>query len=176
MTAQPPGGREARAPDQRGLFATVGRLVDAKIRFVVIGGVAAVAQGAVWVTQDVDICYDSSEDNREKLAALLASLNGYPRGIEPGLPFIMDARTLRDHEVLTLSTDAGDLDLLRLVAGVGDHEDCLARSEEVEVDGVAFRVLSLPALIDAKRASGRPRDIDHLRILEVMLEERSPPP
>lgn len=156
-----------------GMYATIARLVEAEVRFVVIGGVAAIAQGATWVTLDVDICYDNSPDNRHKLTALLTSLSAYPRGVEPGLPFIMDARTLRDHELLTLSTAVGDLDVMRHVPGVGDYAECFSRSEEVEVGGVRFRVLALSALIDAKRAAGRPRDIEHLKILEVVREERA---
>lgn len=156
-----------------GLYATIARLVEAEIRFVVIGGVAATAHGAIWVTLDVDICYDEAPENRQRLAALLVSLEAYPRGVEAGLPFIMDARTLRDHELLTLSTAVGDLDVMRRVPGVGGYAECLSRSEEVEVGGVKFRVLALSALIDAKRSAGRPRDIEHLKILEVVQEERA---
>lgn len=161
------------AQEITGLYPTIEALVEAKVQFIVIGGVAAIAHGATWVTLDVDICYDAAQDNRERLAALLNSLNAYPRDIELGLPFILDARTLRDHELLTLSTTVGDLDVTRRVPGVGDYAECLSRSEEIEMDGLRFRVLALSALIDAKRAARRPRDIEHLKILELVREERA---
>ena len=85
----------------------------------------------------------------------------------------MDERTLRDAEVLTLMTSEGHLDLFQRVAGVGDYTECLARSETVEVGEVHFAALDLPALIDAKRAVGRDRDIEHLRELEALLELRT---
>lgn len=38
--------------------------------------------------------------------------------------------------------------------------------------GVEFAAIGLPALIDAKRAAGRDRDIEHLRELEALLERQ----
>jgi predicted nucleotidyltransferase len=152
------------------LLGMVRGLSEASIRYVVIGGVAGTAHGSVRVTDDLDVCYAAESENREALARLLVRWNAYLRGVEPGLPFIMDARTLRDAEVLTLTTSEGYLDLFQRVKGVGDYEQCLARSEEVEVGDVRFAVLGLPALIDAKRATGREKDVEHLRELEALLE------
>lgn len=148
-------------------------LLDANVRFVVIGGVAAAAHGSARVTLDLDVCYDASDENREALARVLAGWHAYPRDVEPGLPFAMDARTLRDTEVLTLTSDAGPIDLFQSVPGVGDYTACRAVGEEVTVDGLGFTVLSLPALIASKRAAGRPRDLDALRELEALDELRS---
>lgn len=152
------------------LFEMIRALLDARVRFVVIGGVAASAHGSARVTVDLDICYDTTADNREALARVLAGWHGYPRGIEPGLPFRMDARTLANAEILTLTTDAGPIDLLQRVAGVGDYAACVAVGEEVSVEGLRFIVLGLPALIASKRAAGRPRDLEALRELEALEE------
>lgn len=150
----------------------VAGLGAADVRFVVIGGVAGVAHGSVRVTVDLDICYDTAPENRESLARLLARWNAYPREIEPGLPFIMDPRTLRDSQMLTLTTDLGPLDLFQLVPGVGDYARCRAGAVLVGVDKTEFMALDLPALIAAKRAAGRTRDLEHLRELEALLELR----
>ena len=155
------------------LLGMVRGLSGAAIRYVVIGGVAGTVHGSVRVTDDLDICYESSDENRIRLARLLTEWRAYLRGVEPGLPFIMDERTLRDAEVLTLVTSEGHLDTFQRVAGVGDYSECLARSEIVEVGEVQFAALDLPALIDAKRAAGRDRDIEHLRELEALLELRT---
>jgi predicted nucleotidyltransferase len=154
------------------LLGLVRGLEGAGIRYVVIGGVAGTVHGSVHVTDDLDICYDCSPENRVRLTELLAGWKAYPRGIEPGLPFIMDAVTLRNAEVLTLTTSEGHLDLFQRVAGVGDYAACLARSEVVEVGEIRFMALDLPALIDAKRAAGRRKDVEHLRELEALLELR----
>jgi hypothetical protein len=148
-------------------------LTRRKIRFVVIGGVAAAVHGSSRVTNDLDICYDAEDRaNVDALARLLARWKAYPRGIEEGLPFIMDDRTLRGAPIMTLTTEEGDLDIMDRVAGVGDYADVRQHSHKVSALGVSFRVIDLPWLIKAKRAAGRPRDFDHLPELEALLDLR----
>ncbi len=148
----------------------LGGLTRKKVRFVVIGGVAAAAHGSSRVTSDLDICYDAAHVG--SLAGLLAAWHAYPRGVEEGLPFIMDERTLRGAPVMTLTTSEGDIDIMDRVAGVGDYDAVRKHSEKISALGVSFRVLDLPSLIKAKRAAGRPRDFDHLPELEALLELR----
>jgi predicted nucleotidyltransferase len=155
------------------------RLVDiidglnrAGVAYVIVGGVAANAHGSPRITADVDICYDPSPDNRERLAVLLASWHAYLRGVEPGLPWTLDARTLRDSPIITMVTDLGALDVMDRVAGVGEYPAVLKASVELTVLGVTLRVLALDALIAAKKAAGRRKDIEALLELEVIREER----
>ncbi|MDO8665406.1 MAG: nucleotidyltransferase [Gemmatimonadales bacterium] len=147
-------------------------LNEAGVDYVVVGGIAANVQGSPRLTQDVDICYDPSPENRERLAKRLAAWHAYMRGVEPGLPFYMDARTLRDVPVLTLVTDVGDLDVMDRVAGVGDYPEVLAASEAATVEGIPARALSLDALIASKKAAGRRKDLEALLELEALREER----
>jgi len=148
-------------------------LTKRKVRFVVVGGVAAAAHGSSRVTNDLDICYDAKAvTNISALASVLAGWTAYPRGIEAGLPFIMDDRTLRNAPILTLTTTEGDIDVMDQIAGVGPYDAVLRHSERISALGVRFRVLDLPSLIKAKRAAGRPRDFDHLPELEALLALR----
>lgn len=144
-------------------------LTRKKVKFVVVGGIAAVAHGSSRVTNDLDICYETTDANVRTLASLLASWQAYPRGVAKGLPFIMDDRTLRNAPVLTLTTTEGDLDVLDQIAGVGRYAKVREHSEKISALGVSFRVLDLPSLIKAKRAAGRPRDFDQLPELEALL-------
>ena len=57
----------------------------------------------------------------ERLANQLRAWNAYPRGIEPGRPFIMDAVTLRSLPRLAFSTNKGEIDVV--LAGVPDAKD-----------------------------------------------------
>lgn len=155
------------------------RLVDiiaglnrAGVDYVVVGGVAANAHGSPRITADVDICYDPSPSNRERLAAVLTNWHAYLRGVEPGLPWVMDARALRDSPVITMVTDLGALDVMDRVAGVGEYPAVLRASVELTVMGATLRVLALDALIAAKKAAGRRKDIEALLELEVIREER----
>jgi len=152
------------------LLGMVRGLVEAEVRLVVIGGVAANAHGSARITDDLDVCYDPEDANRRRLAATLAAWGAYLRGVEPGLPFVMDERALRTMPVMMLITAQGSLDVMDRVLGVGEFPDVLRDSQEIESDGVRFRVLSLPALIRAKRAARRRKDLDQLPELEALLE------
>ena len=143
-------------------------LSTAGVRLVVVGGVAAAAHGSAHVTNDLDICYDEAPDNLARLATLLAQWEPYPRGVEQGLPFFMDERQLRTTPLMTLTTREGNLDVLDRVAGVGDYAKALEHSVEFEAFGVRFPTLDLPALIKAKRAAGRPKDMAQLPELEAL--------
>ncbi len=147
-------------------------LRDADVKFVVVGGLAASAHGSRRITDDLDICYDRERKNIDHLARLLSLWNSYPRGIEVGMPFFMDARQFRTTPIMTLTTDHGFIDVLDDIRGVGSYSDCRSQSVRVEAFDIGFRVLSLPALIDAKRATGRPKDIDQLPELEALLALR----
>lgn len=144
-------------------------LEQERVEFVVIGGLAAAAHGSRRLTDDVDMCYATTSSNLRSLSALLAKWEAYPRGIEQGLPFFMDERQFRVTPLMTLVTKEGMLDVLDVVKGVGDYDKCLKRSVEITAFDTHFRILDLSALIDAKRAAGRPRDLDHLPELEALL-------
>ena len=143
-------------------------LSESGAKVVVVGGLAATAHGSRRVTDDLDICYDTKPANLVRLAKLLAQWKAYPRGIE-GLPFFMDERQFRTTPIMTLTTREGFIDVLDVVKGVGAYDECKKRSRVVEAYDVRFRVLDLPALIDAKKATRRPKDIDQLPELEALL-------
>lgn len=140
-----------------------------EIKFVVVGGLAATAHGSRRVTDDLDLCYEPGKANVTRLAKILSQWDAYPRGIDRGLPFFMDERQFRITPIMTLTTREGFIDVLDVVKGVGEYTTCRERSAAVEAFGIRFRVLDLPALIDAKRAAGRPKDIDQLPELEALL-------
>lgn len=146
-------------------------LVDSRIAFVVVGGVAASAHGATRLTNDLDICYDAEHrSNINALGDLLGAWNAYPRGVEAGLPFIMDGKTLRGAPLLTLTSAEGDIDVMDQISGVGNYKSVKTHSETIAAFGLRFRVIDLPTLIKSKRAAGRPRDFEHLPELEALLK------
>ncbi len=151
------------------LMEMVTGLSEAGIRYIICGGVAGAAHGSRRVTNDLDILYDPAPHKPRALASLLSAWHADPREVEPGLPFIMDERTLRAATVLTLMTDRGLLDLFREMQGVGNYTRALVRSVEIQIDKTSVQVLSLKQLIEAKRAAGRPRDLEHLIELEALL-------
>ncbi len=147
-------------------------LAEYQVNCVVVGGVAAWANGSSQATFDVDVCYARDVPNLTRLIRALQSVNATLRGAPKDIPFSLDQETLRRGLNFTFETDIGDIDLLGEVHGVGTYADCLENSEAVEIFGYPFRVISLEKLIDAKRAAGRMKDLMALPELEAILEYR----
>ncbi len=101
-------------------------LLESKVDFILVGGVAAVAHGSARATYDVDAVYDRSRENIARLAEALAPLKPYLRGAPPGLPFRWDAETIAHGLNFTLTTLLGDLDLLGEIVGGGGYRDLRA--------------------------------------------------
>jgi predicted nucleotidyltransferase len=141
-----------------------------KIEFVIIGGIAAVLQGSAYVTADLDLCYSRKRENLEKLARALAPFHPSLRAVPEPVPFQLDLSALRSGMKFTLTTDVGDLDILAEVTGMGNYEQVLAFSEEMEIFGISCKVLTLEGLIKAKRAAKRAKDLRLPPELEALLE------
>ena len=156
--------------DFRGLL---GALTLHRVEYIVIGGAAGIAHGSARLTQDLDIVYRRTPENLINLAAALAGLSPYLRGAPLGLPFLWDAETLRRGLNFTLVTTLGDIDLLGEIPGGGGWEDLHTGAIELEVFDVTCLCLSLPQLIRAKIAAGRPKDLEALAELEAIREETS---
>jgi hypothetical protein len=142
------------------------------VRFIVIGGFAARAWGSPTMTNDLDLCYERSPDNLERLATALRELGATLRGAPAGLPFQLDAHTLRAGDSFTFETSAGALDCLGTPAGTAGYTDLAQSAAEIDLDGMPILVTSLDDLMRMKRAAGRPKDRIELEILAALREER----
>jgi predicted nucleotidyltransferase len=147
-------------------------LLTNHVRFVVIGGGAAIAHGSARLTSDVDVVYARDAENLTHLVAALKPHKPYPRGAPDGLIFLWDEQTLKAGLNFTLKTALGDLDLLGEVTGGGTYEQLLPFTDELEVFGVKCRFVTLEKLIDLKVAAGRPKDLESIGELENLLRER----
>ena len=142
------------------------------VRFIVIGGLAAMAHGNTRATYDVDVVYARDRENIRRLVDTLKPYQPYLRGAPLGLPFSWDEKTVRMGLNFTLVTALGDLDLLGEVAGAGNYELLLPHSEDIVLFGLSCRCATLERLIQMKRAAGRPKDFEVIAELESLLEER----
>lgn len=150
--------------------ALIERLATAGVDFLIVGGVAVVAHGYPRFTRDLDICYARDPANLDRLAAALAPLNPYLRGAPRGLPFTLDAATLRSGLNFILTTDGGDLDLLGELTGVGGYAELSPNAVEIEAFGRRVRLIHLDDLERAKRAAGRPQDLFDLEAIRAIRE------
>ena len=153
-------------------FLAVLRILAAhEVRYVLIGGVAATAHGSPSITQDIDICYERTDENLLRLAEALRALNARLRGVDPTLPFQLDAKTLRMGDSFTFDTDAGAFDCLGTPAGTDGYNDLFANATLTDFDGLQAYVASVDDLIRMKRAAGRPKDRIELEILGALRDE-----
>jgi hypothetical protein len=74
------------------------------VEYILIGGLAANAHGAIRTTRDIDVVYARSHPNLERLEKTLAPLRPYLRGAPPGLPFRWDLATLESGLNFSLTT------------------------------------------------------------------------
>ena len=145
-------------------------LCDAQVRFVIIGGAAAAAQGATYPTYDLGVCYDRGRNNIERLANALKPFHPRLRGVPDDLPFTFDSATIARGMNFTRTTDLGDIDLFGEVAGIGGYKDVNSLSITLIIFGVECAVLSLNGLILSKRATARPKDLLVLPEIEALRE------
>jgi hypothetical protein len=148
------------------LAGLVRELATARIRYVVIGGIAVAAHAFVRATEDLDIVPDPIPANLDELCNVLVRI---------------DARLLRDPEReidseirselyrgrnLTVTTSIADLDIVQRLPGVPLYSELASESWTAELGGVQFRVCSRAHLIAMKRARGAAIDLADLERLD----------
>ncbi|MBA2489121.1 MAG: hypothetical protein H0V36_07365 [Chloroflexi bacterium] len=158
----------SREFDPAGLLETLYRH---GVRYVVIGGIAAGVQGAVWATTDLDICYAQTPDDLQRLAAALAGLEARPIGLDPGLLVELDARALLRGDIWTLDTRLGRLDIMREAVIGMDYAYLVARARTIRGERSDYLVASLDDLVAMKRAAARPKDVAHIELLQIARDE-----
>lgn len=148
------------------------------VRYVLIGGYASTILGAPILTNDLDICYERTADNMDRLAAALRSLHATLRvaGVDEEPPFILDGRTIAAGDSFTFNTATGPVDILATPSGTGGYRDLDAGARSYDLgDGLVVRVASLDDLIRMKEAAHRLKDEAHLHVLAALkqvIEER----
>lgn len=145
------------------------------VRYVVIGGIAAIAQGYPLTTHDLDVTPDRDPENLERLAEALRVLGvrlRAPHG--EAVDFPVDAGFLGQGLEWTLVTLDGDsFDLLFEPAGTSGYADLAQDAVRLDLgDGLEVAVASLRDLIRMKQAAGRPKDLAQIPALLATLEAR----
>jgi hypothetical protein len=150
------------------------RLEEAGVDFILVGGLAAVLNGAPVSTFDVDIVHSRTEENIAKTIGVLESIDAVFR-MQPERRLKPNATHLCGPGHLNLSTSLGPLDLLGEIGH--DHlsyETLLTNSNLLTITaGKQVRVLSLPMLIELKEELAGQKDIAMLAVLKETLNEAS---
>lgn len=129
-------------------MSSLRRLTEAKVEFVLVGGMAAIAHGSASVTQDVDVCIRFDEQTLSKVLTALRGTNPRER-MSAARPALSD--------------------LLGEVIAVGGLDALQRSAVTLGLGGFQCSVIGLRSLIDCKRALGRPKDLRVATELEAVL-------
>jgi hypothetical protein len=146
--------------------AILGTLDRHGVEYVLIGGLAARIHGSPLLTEDLDI---TPALDRE--TAALQELGARLRGAEE-VEFPLDERSLASADVLTMTTQAGWLDICSRPAGGQSYETLAPNAETYELFGLRVRVASVDDLIRSKSAAGRDKDLRGLPALRELQRRR----
>jgi predicted nucleotidyltransferase len=146
------------------------RLVEADVRFILVGGLAVNAWGYIRATQDVDVVPDPDPENLAKLDGFLRELGGK---VDVG-GHLLDSNAistfLRTGDRTLVRTELGQVDVLQGLPQVPRYDELKRQAKPIDIDGLPVRVCSLHHLIEMKRASDRARDHDDIQALEAAQE------
>ncbi|KLJ01922.1 DUF6036 family nucleotidyltransferase [Luteimonas sp. FCS-9] len=160
----------------REIFRT---LADAKVDYVVVGGLAVILHGYLRATADLDLAIGLSPDNARRGMASLAAI-----GLRPRLPVTLEdfadpakRAEWRDNRNMLVFPLWDPSNPLRSIDVFIDEpiafEQLFQNAVTKEVDGVPVRVASIPHLIEMKRRAGRARDIEDIDKLQQIFEAGS---
>lgn len=151
------------------------------VRYVVVGGVAAVLQGHARLTVDVDLVVDLEPHAARAFMNALVGLGFVPRvPVDPldfASPDIRESwRRDKGMQVFTMIDRANPMLVVDVfVSHPIDFNDLWSRADTVELPTATVRIASIPDLIAMKRLAGRPQDLIDIERLEAILKRRGGP-
>lgn len=139
------------------------------VDMIVVGGVAAILEGAPITTIDLDVVYRTAPDNFERLQAALTELEARYR--DPAGRLIRPTlERLRVQRLNLLETNLGLLDALQVVGDQRSYDQLLPKTTLLRVEELEVRVLQLAEIIKTKEEAGRDKDLAALPVLRRTLE------
>ena len=166
--------QEAAGEPELNAAAIVAALNRHKVRYVIIGAFAAIAQQApIPATRDIDVTPEASQENLNRLSLALRELGARIRTetVPEGLPFSHDAASLASADVWNLICPDGEFHISFHPSGFDQGYAQLAiNAHRLRVGEVEVVVADLADVIRSKEAAGRPKD---LRVLPLLYRHQS---
>lgn len=133
-------------------------LNDNGVEYILVGGMAVILHGYIRGTGDMDVWVNKTKDNYRKL------VNAYSQFGMPVFDMTEEAFLGDDFDVWSIGVQPVKIEIMTAVKGL-IFEETYSMSQQYHEDGLAIRFLHLNHLIQAKRASGRFRDLDDIEHL-----------
>ena len=157
-------------PTNASLSEVLEGLLEAGVDFILVGGLAAVIQGAPVTTIDVDVVHNQSPENIAKLLAFLKSIDAFHRRLDDKLIEPKESDLSGKGHAL-FKTRLGPIDVLAVIEEGRSYGDLLNHTVEIEFRGHTLRVLDLKMLIKLKKESKDPKDKQRLAMLKETLRQ-----
>ncbi len=135
-----------------------------EVRYLVIGGIAAVLYGVPRATFDLDILIEATSENTRRLLAALLDAG-------MGTASLTNVDEILSNEI-TIFKDRVRIDVQTSTPGLR-FQDAWKRRKTMEYQGQSFYVASREDLIASKRAAGRDVDLEDVRLLELPNNEKN---
>jgi len=139
--------------------------VDESVEFLVVGAHAMAAHGLPRATGDLDLFVRPTADNAPRVLKAF---------VRYGAPIAAHGVTADDFEtrgtVYQIGLPPRRIDILTQLSGVS-WERAWGEHDEVRVEGAILPVIGPRALIENKRATGRPKDLVDAEHLERRLSK-----
>lgn len=149
-------------------------LNGARVRYLVVGGVAVVLHGYLRTTGDLDLVVQLERDNLLRALAALSARGYRPRAPIPAEEFA-DPQTRRrwiEEKHLTVfslwSPEHPVLEIDLFVEEPFDFDTVYARHLLVRLDRTEITIVGLDDLLELKRRAGRPQDQLDVAALEAL--------
>ena len=134
-------------------------LCEAEVEFIVVGAHAMAAHGVARATGDLDIWVRPTPENAARVLEAVRSFGA------PLFDLALEDLT-RAGTVFQIGLAPSRIDIMTSISGV-DWEDARPRSLELRIEGMRVAVLGRSDFIANKRATGRPRDLADIAMLET---------
>jgi predicted nucleotidyltransferase len=156
---------------QRLIEKVLAALNEAKVRYLVVGGLAVVLHGHLRTTMDLDLVIQLEAENLRKALKALAEL-GYQPVVPVPLESFADGATRegwkRDRNMVVFSVWHPDRPTFKIDifnAEPFDFDEAYSRAVQVDLDNTHASVVALQDLIAMKEEAGRPQDLADLEAL-----------
>ncbi|MEI6596333.1 MAG: nucleotidyltransferase [Bacteroidota bacterium] len=128
---------------------------EAKVDYILVGGYSVILHGHSRSTGDMDIWVRKSEENYQKIETAFNIFR------MPMFDMTPERFMSSENDVFTFGRSPVAIDLITELKGLSFNE-AFNNSTLVQVENIEVRLIQLKDLINAKKASARPRDIDDI--------------
>lgn len=147
-------------------------LEAAKVRYVIVGGLAVILHGFARLSMDIDLAISLDSENVNRFLGVAQRL-----GYRPKLPVVMNDfadpekriywKTQKNMRVFSLFHRKRVQELVDVfVEEVVPFDDLYAHCVAMPVGDLLVKVASIPDLKKMKRMAGRPQDLQDIAALE----------